>query len=182
MIATKKTHQKITAEDLLKGKVICYKCIAMAALSVINIGLGVRLFSPTSELFNHVGLISWLSLIMGSTLYFVCVNRSSKTSETKMVLKNGYLVIYENGRRKIAENVNSINANLVSCQCSESGFKPAILLKGRKIGKVSIGSEQDQFDWLHFKTFIKRTEFVVDDSNSWNELMKTFNQSHSMAA
>lgn len=182
MIATKIKHQKITAEDLVKGRVICYKCLAMAALGVMTIGLGIKFFTPASIVFNHVGLISWLTLVMGSTLYFVCANRPSKKTDTKMVLKNDTLVIYENGRRKAAENIRTIQASFVSCQCKDSGFKPAVVLRGSKIGKLSVCTHQDQFDWLHFKTLVKRTDYVVDNDKSWNELLDAFNQSRKVAA
>lgn len=172
----------MTANDFIEGKVICHKCLAMAALGVMTIGLGLKLFTPASDVFNHVGLISWLSIVMASTLYFVCANKASKKNDAKVVLKNGFLTIYENGRRKAAQKINEISADMVSCQYGDLSFKPAILLKGKKIGKVTIAYDQDQFDWLHFKTFIKKTEFVVDSEQSWEELISTFNSTNKIAA
>ena len=163
----------MTAEDLLKGKVICYRCITMATLFIVIVGTAIHLFSQASIAAGNLSLLIWLTVVLGACLYFAMANKDAKLKDSKIEVANGKILVYENGELKKAEAIDQVSVEYTSWNYNNKELRPAVILHGDIIGTVRIATSTEQFDWIHINTMVRDTHYMVESRYEWAELLNT---------
>lgn len=163
----------MTAEDLLKGKVICYRCITMASLFIVIVGTAIHQFTQATFASENLSLLIWLTIVLGACLYFAAANKDAKLKDSKIVVENGKILIYENGELKKAESIDQVSVEYTSWNFNNKELRPAVILQGDIIGTIRIATSTEQFDWIHISTMVRDTHYMVESRYEWAELLKT---------
>lgn len=163
----------LTTEDLLKGKVICYRCITMASLFVLIIGTAIYRLQHTQIATANTGLLIWLTVVLGACLYFGMANKNAKLKENSIEVKDGKVYIVENNEVAQSEALEQIDVQYTCWSYNDQELRPAVILRGDAIGTVRIATSVEQYDWMHVDTMMRKTHYMVENKREWSELLSS---------
>ena len=156
--------------DLIRGKVICFKSIAMTSLLAFISGLcfyarvGDRSVVPIST----VGC--WLFAVLTGILVFELANNKHRKEDIYLSFNQENLILVKGGKREFSERLENVTFSLASWSDDNRNLMPAIELKSAKFGQIRIGAYSEELEWVHYSRIFEKTHFLVENEHQWNQL------------
>lgn len=168
----------MTTDDLLKGKVICYRCITMVSLFILIVGTAIYNAQQAQIGTINNSLLLWLTVVLGACLYFAMANRAAKLNAQTIEIKDGKVMVLENGQIRKTELLENINVQYTSWTYNNRELRPAVVLRGPQIGTVRIATSAEEHEWIHVANMVRNAHYMVESKSEWSELLHSLDPNY----